>query len=91
MEKRMAKSDPREKRLRRQVQRHGFALRKNRSRDATHPGYGGFMVIDTERNAAVAGHLPFSYSFDLDQVESWLGRQAGANRMSWSWEMTMRA
>jgi hypothetical protein len=65
---------PREKRLRKLVQKRGYALRKNRSRSREHPGYGKFMIVDTKDNAAIAGHMPFPFSYDLDQVEAWLGR-----------------
>jgi hypothetical protein len=30
------------------------------------------MIVDQAVNTAVAGHEPFPYSYDLDQVEVWL-------------------
>jgi G:T-mismatch repair DNA endonuclease (very short patch repair protein) len=64
--------EAREKRLRKKVQKLGYALKKKRSRTPGHPGYGKFMIVDETINGAVAGHEPFPYSMDLDQVESWL-------------------
>jgi hypothetical protein len=66
--------NPREKRLRKLVQKRGYALRKNRSRNHQHPGYGKFMIVDTKLNAAIAGHDPVPFSYDLDQVDAWLGQ-----------------
>jgi hypothetical protein len=62
----------REKRLRKLVQKRGYALKKNRSRTREHPGYGKFMIIDRNINAPVAGHMPSHFSYDLDQVDAWL-------------------
>jgi len=65
-------SAAREKRLRKLVQKRGYALRKNRSRTREHPGYGKFMIVDRSLNAPVAGHTPSPFSYDLDQVDAWL-------------------
>src|SRR5262249_17231926 len=62
----------REKRLRKLVQKRGYALKKNRSRTREHPGYGKFMIVDRTLNAPVAGHTPSPFSYDLDQVDAWL-------------------
>lgn len=64
----------REKRLRKLVQKRGYALKKNRSRTRDHPGYGKFMIVDRNINAPVAGHTPSLYSYDLDQVDAWLAQ-----------------
>jgi hypothetical protein len=34
--------------------------------------FGGFMLVDAERNFVVAGHQPMQYSFDLEGIEAWL-------------------
>jgi hypothetical protein len=64
----------REKRLRKLVQKRGYALKKNRSRTREHSGYGKFMIVDRNINAPVAGHTPSLFSYDLDQVDAWLGQ-----------------
>jgi hypothetical protein len=64
----------REKRMRRLVQKRGYRLAKNRGRNRGHPGYGHYMIVDPKLNAGVAGHMPFPFSFNLDQVEGWVGR-----------------
>jgi hypothetical protein len=64
--------EAREKRLRKQVQKRGYLLRKFRSRTPGHQSYGKFMIVNPAINGAVAGHEPFPYSLNLDQVDSWL-------------------
>jgi hypothetical protein len=64
--------EAREKRLRKQVQKRGYLLRKFRSRTPEHPSYGRYMIVSPAVNGAVAGHEPFPFSYDLDQVDAWL-------------------
>jgi hypothetical protein len=62
----------RENRLRRAAERQGLKLVKSRRRDPRALGYGGYMIIDPDLNAVVAGELDSSQALDLDQVEAWL-------------------
>ena len=68
----------REKRLRRLLEKQGYSLTKNRSRNPDHPGYRHYMIVDSELNGVVTGHMPFPFSFNLDQVEGWLQRHKQA-------------
>jgi hypothetical protein len=45
-----------------------------RGKDGIHP----LVLIDIKPSATVADSPAIPYSLDLDQVESWLGRQTGA-------------
>ena len=62
----------REARLRRRSQAMGLHLMKNRSRTPGDPTYGGYMLVDAETNAVVAGGSPIPFSLYLDDAEWWL-------------------
>lgn len=62
----------RENRLRRVAERRGFRLEKSRRRDPNAIDYGGYMLIDAFREAAVLGSAPYAYSSDLDEIEAYL-------------------
>jgi len=52
--------------------RRGYRLEKSRLRDQRAVGYGGFILIDANRNFAVYGAAPFAYSATLDDIERYL-------------------
>jgi hypothetical protein len=62
----------REARARSLARGAGLKLVKNRSRDPEDLTYGGFMLIDPQSTAVVAGSEPVPYFLDLDDAESWL-------------------
>jgi hypothetical protein len=62
----------REARARDRAREAGLKLVKNRSRDPDNLTYGGFMLIDPQINAVVAGGEPVPFFLDIDDVESWL-------------------
>ena len=62
----------RENRARRAARRQGLAVVKSRSRDPRALGYGGYMLVDTSNNSAVAGELNSPRVLTLEQVEAWL-------------------
>lgn len=62
----------RENRLRRLTKRHGLWLVKSRCRTPSDLSYGGFMLIEPNRNFIVAGGDPFAFSLSLADVEAWL-------------------
>ncbi len=58
----------RENRVRRMLMRQGLLVQKSRAKDPLAIGYGGYMIIDRDRNViAGGGELP--YSMTLDDVE----------------------
>lgn len=61
-----------ENRLRRMADRQGLALVKSRRRDPRALGYGGYMLVDTSTNVAVAGELDSHRALTLDEVEEYL-------------------
>ena len=58
----------RENRMRRKLQRMGYVLLKSRRRDPQAYDYGGYDIIDANRNAIVFGNGNFNLS--LDDVEA---------------------
>jgi hypothetical protein len=61
----------REQRLRGQLARMGYTLRKSRVRVPEVLGYGGYIIVDTQQSFVVAGTNP-DFSFTLDDVEAWI-------------------
>ncbi len=57
----------RENAARRWAKRHGLILRKSRAQRLSLDNLGGYMLVDDERNLAVAGER---YNLDLDDVET---------------------
>jgi hypothetical protein len=66
-----------ENRLRRIAERRGYRLEKSRRRDPHAPDFGGFMLIEAEKNYVVVGGHPFAYSASLEDVEDWLDSMIG--------------
>lgn len=62
----------RESRARRRAIGNGLRVLKSRSRSPDHYAFGGFMIVDTDTNFAVAGSLP-EFCFSLEDVENFLG------------------
>jgi len=62
----------REARLRRMARRRGLQLVKSRRRDPMAVDYGGYMILDPDRNWIVAGELDSPRAMSLDEVEEWL-------------------
>ena len=77
--------DPRsrENRLRRSAQRLGLRLEKSRTRDPHDVTFGGYMLVNIERNEiayGVAGHTGPAYRFSLEDVEAYLKRRKKATK-----------
>ena len=67
----------RENRLRRMADRRGLRLVKSRRRDPQAIDYERYMLVDQATNAVVAGTGAIGRpSWDLDQVEAWLTKEA---------------
>ena len=69
----------RENRLRRAARSQGLRLEKSRARDRGDLTFGGYMLVNIERNEVaygVAGHTGRGYKFSLDAIESYLSRRA---------------
>ena len=67
-----------ENRLRLAAQRKGLRLEKSRARDPHDLTFGGYMLVNIERNAiayGVAGHTAGGYGLSLDDVEAYLKRR----------------
>jgi hypothetical protein len=63
----------RENRLRRMADRQGLRLVKSRRRDPRAIDYGGYMLVDVELNAVVAGAEGIGRPhWSLDDVEEYL-------------------
>jgi N-dimethylarginine dimethylaminohydrolase len=62
----------RENRIRRMAERQACRLEKSRRRDPNAIDYGGYMLIDSERNTIVVGGSPRPYTATLDEIEAWL-------------------
>jgi hypothetical protein len=64
----------REDRLRRQLDRRGYALQKSAARDPHSLTSGGYQIIDLQTRGLVAGwgNANRGYAFSLDDVQSWL-------------------
>lgn len=61
-----------ENKLRRMALRQGLRLEKSRRRDPHAVDFGGFMLVDVETNALVAGGSPVAYSMSAQEVQAWL-------------------
>lgn len=61
----------RENRIRRMLKRQGYSLVKSRRRNPQAIDYGGYMIIDTDRNYVVFGSNAYAFSATLDDVEEW--------------------
>lgn len=61
-----------ESRLRRKLKSMGYRLMKNRSRDPQAAGYGGYMIVEDQSNAVMAGAHPYEYCFSLDDVKEFI-------------------
>lgn len=62
----------RENRLRRAAERQGLRIIKSRRRDPRAIDYGGYMIVDIQLNAVVAGELNSPMAMSLDEVELFL-------------------
>ena len=62
----------RENRLRRMAQRQGLRVVKSRRRDPRALGFGGYMIVDPDVNAVIAGEIDSPRALTLDEVEEWL-------------------
>lgn len=60
----------RENRIRRMLVRQGLLMRKGKFKDPLRIGYGGYQILDQQRNV-VAGLKPFPYCLSLDDVEKY--------------------
>jgi len=63
----------RENRVRRALKRDGYLLQKSRKRDPNSLEFGGYMVIDADRNYVVFGSDGWAFSASLEDVEYWAG------------------
>lgn len=61
-----------ENRLRRTAARRGYRLEKSRLRDSRAIGYGGYMLVEIDRNVVVCGSQRYAYSATLDEIEAFL-------------------
>ena len=62
-----------ENRLRRQLYRDGYLLRKSRSRDPSALDYGLYAIIDPSTGGTVHAQGPWSpHRLTLDEVAAWL-------------------
>ena len=70
----MENEKSRENRLRRKLNSKGYALRKSRRAndaiDLDINNMSGYMIVDANHNAIVAGER---FDLSLDDVENWLG------------------
>ncbi len=57
---------------RRAIRRLGYILRKSRCRTPEDPSFGGYVIIEPERNIIVAGFHSSAYGYDLDDVIAWI-------------------
>jgi hypothetical protein len=78
LERQMSAEKIRENRLRRVLQRRGYQLQKSKRRDPNAFDFGGYMIIDPQTGAVVAGGSPRPFSLDLDDVEAWLRETAAS-------------
>lgn len=62
----------RENRLRRMAARQGLQIVKSRRRDARAIDFGGYMLVDPQTSAVVAGASPIAYNLSIDDVEDYL-------------------
>ena len=58
-----------EKLLRKKLKRNGYALRKSRIKIIHADNFGGYMIVDTDINAIVAGS---HYDLDLEDVAAFV-------------------
>jgi len=69
---------PSEPAARRLADRHGLKLKRNRSRTASHPTHGGYMLVDQTTGVVLAGGSPVPYFFTLEEVVAFLSDQGDA-------------
>ena len=72
-----------ENRLRLAAQREGLRLEKSCARDRDDVTFGGYMLVNIERNEiayGVAGHTGPAYRFSLEDVEAYLKRRKKATK-----------
>jgi hypothetical protein len=62
--------------LRRRLRRHGFTLRKSRTRNERAIDFGGFMIIEDRTGFAVAGANCYPFSLNIDDVERFANEPA---------------
>ena len=71
--------DPgKERRLRRQLQRDGYILRKSRARNINSPTYGLYWIIDATMNLPAAHGDNADGGMTLFEVEDWINTPAQA-------------
>jgi hypothetical protein len=61
-----------EQSVRRLAKREGYVLKKSRVRSPSDPSYGGYMLVEPERNFVVFGIGLYPYSADLEEIRTWL-------------------
>ena len=64
----------RENKARRRLDRRGYRLMKSRRRDPKALEYGGYMIVDSQTNGAVAGMDPVPFDYSLGDVEAFLDK-----------------
>ena len=60
---------PPESTLRSRVKRMGYVLRKDRAKSVNADHCGGYMIVDADMNAVVAGA---KFDLTLEDVERWI-------------------
>ncbi len=58
--------------LRRLATRKGARLMKSRVRNPDDLRFGGYMIVDAERNFVIAGGEPYDFALDLEDAKAWL-------------------
>jgi hypothetical protein len=85
METASERPEIRAKRLRRMAKRRGLEIRRAQTRDPRDIEYERWMIIDSYRNAVVAGtDLDGRPNMTLDEVETWLLNQVSPHPLKWS-------
>ncbi|HEY8358669.1 MAG TPA: hypothetical protein VIL30_14520 [Ramlibacter sp.] len=64
----------RENKARRAAIRQGLELQKSKRRDPRAIDFGGYMLVDLQRNFVVFGGDPHAFSASLEQIEQYLNR-----------------
>lgn len=77
MSSRAASQTAVERRIRRLARRRGLSLLVAQKRTPRIDQHGGYMLRDDESFAIVFGNAGYDFSADLDEIEAWLGAQAG--------------
>jgi hypothetical protein len=65
-----------ENRLRHTATRRGYRLTKSRLRDSRAIGFGGYMLVQVDINAAIVGGHPYAYSATLEDIEAFLASES---------------